>query len=330
MSFNKKEKMDGKKGIYFGLLLLTATLVVSGVASGIFHKEPELSPFNASVSITNDPPVVTFVHVTDINGFTDEVFPIINSTASALVTFIAEDPNGAGDLDDTSGFVDLTGPPSVNAARDSGSTCSQVACPSCTGIQANFSCTVQMQYYDLNGTNAWNVNASIADDSGTRTENNTHFFDYNGLIAFEILNESIAWTGIGIGAGDINQTADSTLVIENLGNVFVSNIDINASQLNGTGANPEQVIPASDFSGSANSGLGDPQCDSTGVTANPFIQSINVPMLDVSLVVTTDLAIVEEDLFYCIYPSLQPLGLSVIQSYSTTEEGTRAWELTLA
>jgi len=317
---------------FVGMVFVFAMLALlsSSIVAGFFHKDPDLSPVDVTANVGNEPPTVVSVSaVTDSGGVAGTVNPFSGGTRDAFVSFVMDDANGGNDLNLASGIAefDITGNP--NALRTV--ACSAAAtCPACANpaTQRNYTCTVQMQYYDIDGV--WNVNVSAADSAGIRVENNINTFTYTSLFAVNIAIPSIAWGTLGIAASDFNQTADLSLGIENFGNTVLNTMNVNASQLNGT-VTASEIIPSARFGGSANTGAPNPECDITGSTANVFIQDLNVLMIGANLPLTVEPGptLGLEELHFCIPPSLSDLGLSA-QSYSTSVVGTRGWELTLA
>ncbi len=112
------------------------------------------------------------------------------------------------------------------------------------GVYANYSCGVDMQYFDNPGY--WDITASIKDNTGARALNDTTKFNYAVLQEWEMLPSPghISWSDVQYGQTNIQ--ADNVLNVKNLGNVNITNININAIFLRGqiyTG----ETIPANSF-----------------------------------------------------------------------------------
>ena len=315
----------------------------------VWGPEPQNAPgpFEVGAKVGNvAPKVISLTNVTDSTGVFGVVNPTEGTTTSARIFFIAEDSNGASDLIDAStiakfNFMDFANPNAIrtNAAACTSVACSLSVCPTPL-TRKNYSCTVQMQYYDVNGT--WSMNVSVADLSGVRGENGTFFpqgnrninFTYRSLAAFVITNipAAVNWSNLDVVA--INQIADAPpLSLENRGNYFIVNMVVNASQLNGTGSNPEHNIPAARFSASANNG-GAPsaQCVTGGgsPTANAMIRDLNAALRGFTLPRTLDGPVLGlEEAYFCIPPTLSDLPLSSTQTYTTgVALGSHPWIMT--
>jgi hypothetical protein len=188
----KKEKMVNKNFVYVGVLVFASIIIVSLVSAkhSAWHfwgeEEPELAPFDASVTVSNAPPlIVAFRPVNDFNpidpvSVDGQVQPVPGGTVEALVVFIVEDPNGPGDLPGPVGgdgapalvagdiAIDLTAPIngiSSTVRSATATSCVPFECASGTNtncdattvgagdgtdftLQKQYSCVVVMQYFD--------------------------------------------------------------------------------------------------------------------------------------------------------------------------------------
>jgi hypothetical protein len=336
--------MDGRRIYYFGLLFIVIILlVVSVVSAGFFDKlfgkketeDPRLAPVDVGVEIGNAAPqVILAFNVTDFISDTGTVTPLENASVSINVSFILDDPNGAGDIDLASGTADFTGPGGISrSSTDIGGVCfapaSCLGCPN-PARQRNFTCQINLNYYDPPGISQWIVNVSAADDSGLRKENRTTNFSYSELASFNFISDppTINWSSLGILLTDFNQSADNNLSIENFGNLVFNVGTLNASQLNGTSDSIETIFPGN-FSASSSFGtISKPECDYSGTHGNNLSLNGNVTIPGINLPVTTDSTIGIANISFCIYPSLSEASLTP-QSFSTGIVGSRPWILRL-
>jgi len=192
---------------------------------------------NASASLTVGP---TITSVTPGGPYD----PTENDVTSISISFIANDVDGVADLNDTSAQVSV----SKGATTRTNTSCSVLDLNS-TG--ANYTCGIDMQYYDDAGT--WTVNVSVKDNGTELAYNDTETFTYNSLKAMQLLNITLAFGNISIGAG----TTSHDINTKNTGNV---QFDVNMTGANLV--NGSYTIPANDMNWDIDS---DPS-DGTNVT----------------------------------------------------------------
>ena len=316
-----KEKMVGKRGIYFGLVFL-AVILVSSIVFG--QEEPELGPFNTTVSVTNEVPSIVFVS----NPGT--VLPLEGTIRSVGVSFIAEDPNGGQDLS-ASGGLTFDGFALPQTLILYNITCPQdVTCAGCTSNQRNYSCFIDMQYYYDPGT--WNIVANITDSVNNFAENATQSFVYGTLEAVQH-EIGIIWTNIGLGVGDIDQTSDGDppIILLNRGNVALL-VNITGHNLTGQSL-PIQRILSERFTVSPNnSSQPNPlQCNAPLSATRLNVDDGSVPPEGIPITGALvpygapGVGLDEEELYYCIPETLNDLGLSDPLGYRT--EILDQWEI---
>ena len=303
--------MFNKKGVYFGLVFL-AVILASSIVFG--QEDPDLAPFDATVLVTNEPPSIIFVSNPGI------VDPVEGQAFAVGVSFVAEDSNGALDLDPASGVIGFAGP-SPNFYELGGSCIQDIAnCDGCTSNQRNYSCGVSMQHYHDPGL--WNILINVSDVGGLNASNNTQNLIYNLLKA--ISHEGgISWSSIGLGVDDVNQTANGAppMTLFNRGN---ANLQLNITGHNLTGqSNPAQRIPSERFTVSPNtSPQPDPQqCNDPETATRLNVDNGQTPIEGIpitgALVPYGPPGSDEEELYYCIPETLNDLGLSDPEGYST-------------
>jgi hypothetical protein len=173
---------------------------------------------------------------------------------------------------------------------------------------ANYSCTVNMLYYDKAGY--WNVVIGATDSKGATVNNNSRTFMYNSLNAINITSSLISWSSINPGA--INQTPIQFTIINNTGN-YNGPVYIVARNLTGQSV-PSESISADLFrAGISTGGFPPVECGATQLQDGNgiLITGSNLPRG----------AIATEQIYYC----LTQVPYVSSQSYSAT--GANSWTL---
>ncbi|NCO11083.1 hypothetical protein CO038_03780 [Candidatus Pacearchaeota archaeon CG_4_9_14_0_2_um_filter_39_13] len=311
--------------VFFAVALVSVVVLMGSASAGFFDffkKDVRQGPVDVGVTVESVAPTIVFVSnvAGDVLNIHGTVSPRGGGgTTVTRVSFIAEDLNGAGDLNDASAGMRYRGPGGTALAG----TCGVApTCSGCAVTQKNYSCNADMEYYYEPGT--WTVNASIKDNSANLAVDTKRTFQY--LLYREISHAgNVNWAGISL--VDSNQLSDSNpFLLTNLGNAALS-VSVTGYGLNGTGANPEDQIPASNFSASGNTG-GDPlaECD---VPAQAVALSQGVPVTVPGVSVPRGLPGNNQDnMYFCIYPSLSSLNLNPGQGYSTSATGNQ-WAITI-
>ena len=162
--------------------------------------------------------------------------PVESSTRTVNVLFNASDDNGHADMDYTTAQVILS--LAGETARTS-STCVNFANNS---LIKRFNCTVDLQYYDLDGS--WTINATVEDTVNARAEDTGTTLTYGALQA---LRSNIAGVTFGSIALDALTSASAPMLLNNTGNQNFTQINVTAYTLRGTTTTTE-IIPASNMS----------------------------------------------------------------------------------
>ncbi len=186
--------------------------------------------------IGQNSPIITFVNST-YSVWTLNAGP--TATTPIEIYFEANDVDGVSDLNDATASVILN----LSGEANRTASCTRIA--SMTSTKANYTCTVNMKYYDSSGN--WMINASISDNGGRQTTNTTAHAYITSGINIILSQETLTWTGVA--SGQFNKTANAPINISNVGNININNITIKAYDLLG----PEFVITASNFSASSQS-----------------------------------------------------------------------------
>jgi len=187
-----------------------------GTITNVTEEEYFAAPANIAPTIVSVSPDVSYD-------------PVENSDTPINISFIADDEDGVGDLNDTSARI---------AVNKSGVSHTSTSCsPSDLNSTAtNYTCTINMDYYDEAGT--WSVNASVQDMNQSLVYNDTETFNYNLLKAMSITNKPIDFGSVSVNVG----TNSNNLSVKNTGNVQFN--------VNATGANltySSYTIPVDDM-----------------------------------------------------------------------------------
>lgn len=256
-----------KKNLIFITLILTI-LIVPIAFAGFFSDFKNLitgrvAQGNITVGINltgvNNGPIIYYVTPNL------QPLPSENSTVNVDFTFSVNDSDLCGNIDTTSG----RGIVQLNGVTRSNLSCTASACNDAYSL--NFTCTVQMWYFD--NSTAWTINVSAADINANRTENTSITLTPQQITTIGGINMSLNFTGVTIGA--TNFKSNNNITIYNIGNKPLA-VKINATDLQGQGVDTSQFIYASNFSMNTTSALA---CSGTtlanatqttlvGVTAN--------------------------------------------------------------
>jgi len=167
----KKQEVIGLFVILTILVLLFIPITSANIFSNIFDKITGYATSDTAVvnvTIGNSIPTIPFVQAISSKNPTDD------STTSITFNFTATDTDGDGNLNDSTAtaYFQRTG-----ESTRSNTSCVQIY--PAAGNSKNYTCTIDMWYYDQNG--AWTVNATIKDINDAYVENASTTFTYNLL-----------------------------------------------------------------------------------------------------------------------------------------------------
>lgn len=188
--------MKKKEIIWIGMVLIVAlSAYVYGVACTGTN-----CAFGAGITIADEPPTIDAVTPPSTVTLT------AGTTTTVYAFFNASDPNGVDNLNDSSAQAVLyrSGEPSRTS-----SSCSVTD----IGSTAIYNCSIDHQFYDLDGT--WSVNVSISDLQGNFVYNDTLTYTINSLDAVDNNDTTINWTGI---VPSTSNNLGDTLLFTNKGN----------------------------------------------------------------------------------------------------------------
>lgn len=250
---------------------------------------------------------------TILNTSLGSVSPTEGSTTTATIYVIVNDTDGAADINKTSINVTFLKSGDVNRGNNS---CDYLA--DLTSQTANFSCTVDMQYYD--GTGTWTIRACGRDiGNGTYVCNATQVFTYNQLQALTMSPSSLTWATLSPNAG--NQTSNNDpSVINNTGNYNFPNVTVRGYNLHGESVTTE-FINVANFTIGNNTGSS-AECDTSAIQnatlltngTNAQIRHTNLSRGNYSV---NNGVTGQEQLYYCIL-AVPPVSS---QTYSTSYTG---------
>jgi len=226
----------------------------------------------------------------------------------AEINFTAYDPDSASDLSDATSYANLSFP---SEDLRNVSVCQK---KQSSGDYANYTCNITMWWWDVNDT--WTANVYIKDTEGTPALNSTVQAVGEQLSIINGSASLIAWPGLM--PGTINQTASSSLLINNIGNIPLTNLPINATNLRGE-TDDTKYLWAANFSAGTETGPLKPECAGTSMRHGLFTQ-IESSVLPRGNYTKND-GTAQEELYFC----LRVVGsdLTQVQAYSTSKEG--AW-----
>ena len=213
--------------------------------------------FNVLLTVGNNRPKIFQVIAT---AATD---PVENGTVTVYVLFNATDPDG-NNLDDTTAGAQifLNGVYRLNSSR-----CNPVAnyTNASTDDSTQYNCSVTFLYYN-NASASWQVNVTVADINGNRTNDTSSSFTLNSLSAMRILDTSFDFGSVALGA--TAGAADNPFVINNTGNFDFNWVNLTGYDLHGV-SDRSYSIPAQNFTVnvSANA-IGLPLTNQTSVRLN--------------------------------------------------------------
>ena len=209
---------------------------------------------NVSVTLGNAAPTVEAIVS---GGYTIAAQSVTENGITELrANFLVTDPDGTGDLNDTTANLTLirSSAPWANGNISANTTC--YANADVDSDTANYTCVVQMQYWFSAG--AWNLTAGIRDNSSAPSSNTTNF-TLQETTAIVISPVSITFASITIGQANVTSNNDP-IVVNN-----TANDDITAGNVRATGidligeVNRNFTIGANNFTIDVDTGGSPPQ-----------------------------------------------------------------------
>ncbi len=265
---------------------------------------------NVNVQVGNSAPSIFLVQ------FSPVINPNENNYRIAYISFQAEDMNGIINLNFSSAKI------IVSKSGDVTKTSSCVNVNNITSKIANFSCSVNLWYFETAG-NDWNINVSISDLVnlpliGTK-ENSSNSFTYSELTAMVFAPLSMNWSAIEVTDVDTLSTSNPML-INNTGNdnITLGNIKMNATDLEGEDFAGEYIYAGNFTINVANS------CNTGTFMNNGVTLNITNAQLSKGNHSINDGSTGQEQLYFCLEAINDDISA---QTYSTTAGGP--WTLSV-
>ena len=290
--------------IMLTILILTLMPFAMAGVSDFFNKltgKVTSQPVNLSITVGGgNAPMIGNVYtslMTDVSTGLNEG-PL---STTVIIKFEVYDAEGFGNINDSTAHIEFT---------KAGEATRSISCTRLTnessGNYANYTCTVNMWWFDGAGT--WDINASISDVNQNYNENSTESFSVGATTGFVSAPSSLAWNTINPGA--IDQEAIDPITMNNTGNV-ARNIEINSTHLYGETDNTKALY-AENFSVHNAGG-----CGGTIMTRYNFVQisGANLPKGNYTINDGTG----QEDIYFCLEEASVALTQ---QTYSTSQDGT--------
>ena len=296
-------------------------VIISRESESFFSKLKETITGKATQTTTVNITVIdsTAPTIDRVMNETVLVTLVENATYNLIINFTAIDTGGSG-LNSTSAIANIS-KTGENATRYNNS-CIQT---SAVGSYANYSCTIQVWYFDIDG--AWNIKAFIKDNASNGVTNATANITVSQLSAFVVGPTALSFASIASGA--TNTTASTNWVLNNTGNkdYTVGNIKVNATNLLGE-VDSGVGLYAANFSVGNNTGA-TLTCEGTNSNGNG---ATNMSRSIFTAIVNSNLSrgnnsvnnniIAQEQLYVCLNVAGSEL---TAQSYSTANQG--AWTI---
>lgn len=257
---------------------------------------------DVNITVGNNAPFVTFVSPVPATD------PSENGVRNVTFTFVANDLDGVANLNDS------TARAYVNFSSDpvrTNSSCSHVA--DLNGTSANYSCTINMWYFD--GAGGWSIHANISDVNSATGTNHSPTFTYNQLTAMVMSPSTLTWATLTLTSENQSSNNDPVL-INNTGNdpIASGSVRVNAIDLGGEVITDEYI-----YAGNFSVGTTSPGCGSTTLVNGTAtgITGASLPRGNHSV---NDGSTGQEQLYYCITALNSDISA---QAYSTAAGG--AW-----
>jgi hypothetical protein len=199
---------------------------------------------------TNQPPNIYFIESIPNQD------PIGGSTTTVIFIVSVSDINGYSDISSVSAEFNKTGEETKFGDCNENNVINSTA--------RNYSCLVDMEYYDANGN--WSVMVT-AEDTSSEIDTEWSSFTYNLLTSWVMDGNSLNFGNIYHGENYIGAT-ENPMILENIGNDDLSGeIKVTALDLTGV-TNSSEYIPAGNFSVNVNNAQGgDVLANNTAVIA---------------------------------------------------------------
>jgi hypothetical protein len=197
---------------------------------GVIYAASTTVTFSVNLSLSgNTAPVIRWVQ-TGLSANPSE-----KTTRTIYIAFNATDDNGFDDIVGTSATIVLM----HNGEIHRTGSCVQVYNNT---LGMGFNCSVNMQYYDVEGD--WTINVSVTDQSTSRIENTTYTFAFGALEAVQGGQSGISFAGASL--GNMMGSTNDPFQLDNTGNINFTYMNLTAYSLRGA-VDPTKYIDAPNF-----------------------------------------------------------------------------------
>ncbi len=215
---------------YYLIFLIIALSIIPAVQAGFFESLLKITGWAStsdttepSVSVKNDTMVMLAIYVPTVT--LTEV-----TITNVEMSYIVDHPRGTGYLINESTNVSFYKSGETTRVNDT-STIATACVAVVEGSNAttlNYTCTVTMWYWDIEGT--WTVEAMAGDNKTNVTDTTT--FSVNTLSAMNMTPTTLTWNELYIGDTD-NLANNTPVIVTNTGNQNVTAINVEAINLIG-------------------------------------------------------------------------------------------------
>ena len=271
-------------------------------------------PTNVSIVVSGTSQITMIIFNQSLTGST--VDPTENATTYITFYVVINDSDGVADINDSSVSANVTFGSTVRRNN----TCTLIG--DLDTQRANYSCRLDMWYFDAPET--WTINVRANDLGNTSYVVNTSSFKYNQLQAIVVSPNSLTFPSVAIGATNQTSNNDPTLV-NNTGNGNLSAIRVQAINIHGL-TTTTQFIPVANFT-VFNNTAATVECNENSATA--LVNNTATAITGLSLVRGnhsisngTSIAIPGQQLLYYCIRDVPTSALISAQQYSTNNTGS--------
>ena len=299
--------MKMKRGkIIIAFLVISLITIIPLISAGFFDEiyskitgKATSDTTALNITIGNAEPTITWVESISSKNPTEDTITSITFTFTVT---------------DTDGYINVdTNSAKAYFQKGGETTRSNLSCVNTdnSGDDANFSCTIDMWYFDLNTD--WTINVTAKDINDAYAENSSTTFTYNILPAMKMSPTSLGWPSVSLTDTDTGSD-DDPIVINNTGNDNGLTINVASYDLEGEDTNTEYI-----FANNFTVGLTSEGCSGTAMVNNTGTE-VGSAVLNKGNHSINDGSTGQEEIFFCLKGVPQDISA---QSYSSAAFG--AW-----
>jgi len=284
--------------ILFLIVILSYSLVSATGFSDLWGKitgKATSDTTSLNITVGNSAPTIPSVQAISAKNPTD------GTTKSITFAFTATDTDGVSNLDDATPAAYFS-----KAGETTRYNSSCVLIGDLDANSANYSCTVNMWYFDGNGE--WDIKVNVSDINGATGENSSTTFTYNLLTAMAMAPTALTWPSIGLSNTDTGSDNDP-ITINNTGNDNSLTINLTAYDLQGETTAIEYIYAHNFTVGVSSEG-----CSGTAM-ANATSTEVGSATLNKGNYSGNDGSTGQEQLYFCLKGLPQDISS---QSYSSS------------